>query len=73
MGIEVRSIDLGGVVEIVEYEPPHLLAWTSITGIDQRGRWILRERDGATEATMRVSYQVPAASLRCSRAGWRRR
>jgi uncharacterized membrane protein len=63
MGIEVRSIDLGGVVEIVEYEPPHELAWTSITGIDQRGRWILRERDGATEATMRVSYQVPGGVL----------
>ena len=64
IAIDVRSADLGGVVEVVEYDPPHELAWTNITGIDQRGRWILRERrDGITEATLRVSYQVPGGVL----------
>jgi carbon monoxide dehydrogenase subunit G len=63
IAIEVRSIDLGGVVEVVEWDPPHELAWTNITGIDQRGRWILRQSDGATEATLRVSYQVPGGLL----------
>ena len=29
-------------MEVVEWDPPHELAWTNITGIDQRGRWILR-------------------------------
>ncbi|MGA8219820.1 MAG: SRPBCC family protein [Solirubrobacterales bacterium] len=63
IGIEVGSIDLGGIVELVEHDPPHELAWTSITGIDQRGRWILRDREGRTEVTLRISYQVPGGVL----------
>jgi uncharacterized membrane protein len=61
--IRVRSIDLGGVVEVVEWDPPHELAWTNITGIDQRGRWILRDCGAETETTLRVSYQVPGGFL----------
>jgi uncharacterized membrane protein len=63
IAIEVRSIDLGGIVEFVEWDPPHEVAWTNITGIDQRGRWILRDCDGETDATLRVSYQVPGGVL----------
>jgi uncharacterized membrane protein len=61
--IRVRSVDLGGVVEVVEWDPPHELAWTNITGIDQRGRWILRDCGSETETTLRVSYQVPGGFL----------
>jgi uncharacterized membrane protein len=61
--VRVRSIDLGGVVEMVEWDPPHELAWTNITGIDQRGRWILRDCGSETETTLRVSYQVPGGFL----------
>jgi uncharacterized membrane protein len=61
--IEVGSTDLGGVVEVVEWDPPHEVAWTNITGIDHRGRWILRERNGRTEAMIRLSYQVPGGFL----------
>jgi uncharacterized membrane protein len=61
--IEVGSTDLGGVVEVVEWDPPHEVAWTNITGIDHRGRWILRERNGRTDATIRLSYQVPGGFL----------
>jgi uncharacterized membrane protein len=61
--IRVRSIDLGGIVEVVEWDPPHELSWTSITGIDQRGRWILRDRNGDTDVTFRLSYQVPGGIL----------
>jgi uncharacterized membrane protein len=61
--IEVRSIDLGGIVEVVEWDPPHQLNWTNITGIDQRGRWILRDEDGRTNVTLRLSYQVPGGVL----------
>jgi uncharacterized membrane protein len=63
MTIEVRSIDLGGVVEVVEWDPPHEFTWTSITGIDQRGRWILRDCPAGTKATVRASYQVPGGVL----------
>ncbi len=61
--VEAGSIDLGGVVEIVEFDPPHELAWTNVSGIDNRGRWILRDRGERTEATMRFSYQVPGGVL----------
>jgi uncharacterized membrane protein len=61
--IRVGSIDLGGTVEVVEWDPPHELAWTNITGIDQRGRWILRDRGDHTDVTMRLSYQVPGGFL----------
>jgi uncharacterized membrane protein len=61
--IEVRSIDLGGLVEVVEWDPPHEFSWTSITGIDQRGRWILRDCPAGTKATVRASYQVPGGVL----------
>jgi uncharacterized membrane protein len=63
ISIEVRSIDLGGVVEVVEWDPPHELTWTSITGIDQRGRWILRDCPIGTRASIRASYQVPGGVL----------
>ena len=62
--IEVTSIDLGGVVEVIEYDPPHELAWTNITGIDHRGRWTLRARGpDQTDVRMRLSYQVPGGIL----------
>jgi uncharacterized membrane protein len=63
LNIQVGSTDLGGAVELVEFDPPHELAWTNVSGIDNRGRWILRERDGETEVTMRFSYQVPGGVL----------
>ena len=61
--IGIGSISLSGIVEFVEWEPPHEIAWVNITGIDQRGRWILRDCQPETEVTMRVSYQVPGGVL----------
>jgi uncharacterized membrane protein len=61
--ISVGSTDLGGVVEVVEWDPPHEVAWTNITGIDHRGRWILRDRGEETDVTIRLSYQVPGGVL----------
>jgi uncharacterized membrane protein len=62
--MEVRSAEVGGVVEVTEWEPPHELAWTSITGIQQRGRWVLREcGPGQTDVTLRFSYQAPGGVL----------
>ena len=40
------------------------MAWTSVTGIDQRGRWRLREQDdGTTKVTLRLAYQAPGGLL----------
>jgi uncharacterized membrane protein len=71
IAISVGSIDLGGVVEVIEFEPPHVMAWTSVTGIDHRGRWILRDCGDHTRVTMRLGYQVPGGvlALIASRAG----
>jgi fatty-acyl-CoA synthase len=60
MRMRVGSADVGGLVEIVEFDEPNDLAWTSITGIDQRGRWRVRETDdGRTRVTMRLSWESP--------------
>src|SRR5690242_15318279 len=42
--MRVGSAEVGGLIEIVEWRPPSDLAWNSVTGVDQRGRWRLRER-----------------------------
>jgi len=55
----VGSAEVGGLVEVTEWDPPHELAWTSITGINQRGRWILHDRNNRTEVIFRLGYQVP--------------
>ena len=61
--MRVGSAEVGGLIEIVEHEEPRDLAWTSVTGIDQRGRWRLRERaNGArTHVELRLQYGVAGA------------
>src|SRR5690349_7328152 len=44
MLMRVGSAEIGGLVEVVEYTENCDMAWTSVTGLDQRGRWRLRER-----------------------------
>ena len=62
--LRVRSAEVGGLVEVVEYSEPRDLAWTSVTGIDQRGRWRLRERPGGrTKVQFRLSYGVAGAGI----------
>jgi fatty-acyl-CoA synthase len=64
MLMEVGSAQVGGLIEVVEYDEPCDFAWTSITGIDQRGRWRLREQeDGTTKVTLRLSYHSPGGIL----------
>jgi uncharacterized membrane protein len=64
MLMEVGSAQIGGLIEIVEYHECEDLAWTSITGIDQRGRWRVREQeDGSTRVTLRLSYHSPGSFL----------
>ena len=64
MRMRVGSADVGGLVEIVEFDEPGDMAWTSITGIDQRGRWRLREtEEGGTKVLLRLSYGSPGGLL----------
>jgi uncharacterized membrane protein len=67
MLLHVGSAEIGGLIEIVEWNEPCDLAWTSVTGIDQRGRWRLRGTPGnQTRAEIRLSYGVAGSGP----AGW---
>lgn len=60
----VGAAEVGGLIEVVEWEEPRELAWTSVTGIDQRGRWRLRELPGGrTRVELRMAYGVVGAGV----------
>jgi uncharacterized membrane protein len=55
----IGAAEIGGLIEIVEWDEPRELAWTSLLGIDQRGRWRLRELPGGTtRVELRMAYGV---------------
>jgi uncharacterized membrane protein len=67
MLFRVGAAEVGGLVEVVEYEAPCDFAWTSVTGLDHRGRWRLREAPGGrTRVELRLSYVVAGSGL----SGW---
>jgi acyl-CoA synthetase (AMP-forming)/AMP-acid ligase II/carbon monoxide dehydrogenase subunit G len=58
--MRIGSADIGGLVEIVECDEAADMAWTSITGLDHRARWRLRDTDdGRTKVTLRLSWDGP--------------
>ena len=60
----VGSAEVGGLVEVVEFTEHRDLAWTSVLGIEHRGRWRLREaRPGRTCVTLRLAYSAPGGLL----------
>jgi uncharacterized membrane protein len=65
--MRVGSAEAGGLVEVVEHDEPRDLAWSSVTGVDQRGRWRLRAREGGrTHVELRLAYGVAGSGL----LGW---
>ncbi len=67
MLMRVGSAEVGGLIELVEYDPPAELAWTAVTGMDQRGRWRLRSLgDARTRVELRLTYGIPNSGL----GGW---
>jgi uncharacterized membrane protein len=68
MLMHVGSAEVGGLVEVVEHDAGRDMAWVSVVGIDQRGRWRLRERgrgdDAATtRVELRLSYGVAGSGI----------
>jgi len=71
MLMHVGSAEVGGLVEVVEHDPGRDMAWVSVVGIDQRGRWRLRERRGGgaggpgsvTTVELRLSYGVAGSGI----------
>jgi uncharacterized membrane protein len=67
MLFRIGAAEVGGLVEVVEFEEPGDLAWTSVTGLDHRGRWRLRAAPGdRTRVEFRLAYVVEGAGL----SGW---
>ena len=67
MLMRVGSAEIGGLIEVVEHDEPSEMAWNSVTGVDQRGRWRLRERElDRTDVELRLSYGVAGAGI----GGW---
>jgi uncharacterized membrane protein len=61
---KIGAAPVGGVIELVEFDPARDLAWLSITGVSQRGRFRLRDAGaGGTKVTFRLSYQSPGGLL----------
>jgi uncharacterized membrane protein len=57
--VRIGAAEIGGLIEVVEWEKPRELAWSSVLGIDQRGRWRLRELPGGrTRVELRMAYGV---------------
>jgi uncharacterized membrane protein len=67
MLMRVGSAEVGGLIEVVEFDEECDLAWTSVTGVDQRGRWRLRALEGGrTHVELRLAYGVAGSGL----LGW---
>lgn len=65
--MRVGSADIGGTIEVVEWDEDRDMAWTSVTGLDQRGRWRIRERSPRRSSVeLRLSYGVAGAGI----SGW---
>jgi carbon monoxide dehydrogenase subunit G len=64
MLMRVGSAEVGGLIEVVEFRPECDLAWTSVTGIDQRGRWRLRgSRNGGTRLELRLQFGLTGGGI----------
>jgi uncharacterized membrane protein len=60
----VGAAEVGGLIEVVEWREPRDLSWTSVTGLDQRGRWRLRERPGGrTRVELRLAFGVAGSGI----------
>ena len=58
--MQVGAAQLGSVIEITEWVEGCELAWTSMSGIDHRGRFTIREaEDGKTRLRFRLTYAAP--------------
>lgn len=67
MLFRIGSAEVGGLIEVVEWTAARELAWTSVTGLDQRGRWRLRDHGAhGTRVEFRLAYGVAGSGL----TGW---
>jgi uncharacterized membrane protein len=63
MLLRVGSAEVGGLIELVEFTPERDMAWNSVTGVDQRGRWRIRERGAGSHVELRLQYGVAGSGI----------
>ena len=62
--IRVGAAEVGGLIEMVEWDEPYDVAWHSVTGVDQRGRFRIREDgDGCSRVEFRFAYGVVGGGI----------
>src|SRR4029079_10545145 len=64
MLLRVRSAEVGGLIEIVEFAPGRGMWCTPVTGVDQHGRARWRPlQDGRTRVELRLQYGVAGGGI----------
>ncbi|MGI9085425.1 MAG: SRPBCC family protein [Aeromicrobium sp.] len=57
--IKVGAVPVGGNIEIIEYTTNLELTWTTLTGVDHRMRFRIREAPDGSRLTLRFGYDSP--------------
>ena len=62
--VRVGAAEVGGLIEMVEWNQPFDIAWHSVTGVDHRGRWRIREHgEGSCRIEFRFAYGVVGGGI----------
>ena len=62
--VRVGAAEVGGLIEMVEWNQPFDIAWHSVTGVDHRGRWRIREHgEGRSRIEFRFAYGVVGGGI----------
>jgi len=56
----VRAVGMDWTFDVLvtEIQPPHVLAWESLDGVKNQGRYQLREVPEGTEVALTLSYEI---------------
>tara|TARA_R110000751_G_scaffold115764_1_gene215161 strand:+ start:1362 stop:1778 length:417 start_codon:yes stop_codon:yes gene_type:complete len=56
--VRAVGMDWAFDVMVTEVQPPHVLAWESLDGVKNQGRYRLREVPEGTEVALTLSYEI---------------
>lgn len=57
--IRAASVQAGGIVRIVEWDPPRRLGWASESGVEQSGRFCVEPAPGGSTLRIELMYELP--------------
>jgi uncharacterized membrane protein len=62
--VRIGAAEVGGLIEMVEWREPFDIAWHSVTGVDHRGRWRIREHgEDRSRIEFRFAYGVVGGGI----------